>query len=127
MCPFLLFSLLSCFSLPEMVIKIASLKRLLARVTVGTLDGQLVQQPLEHQIGRGDGHLVDGLSVQRAHGVDLEVGVQAGVAEGVGARRVDRLDKGLQADLAHQVLVDVARVVVEVGLVVGMVLAARPF
>ena len=52
----------------------------------------------------------------------LEVAVHARVAEGVPARRVDGLHEGLQADLAHEVLVDVALVVVQVRLVVRVVL-----
>ena len=52
----------------------------------------------------------------------LEVAVHAGVAEGVAAGRVHRLNKGLQADLAHQVLVHFLVVVVQVGLVVRVVL-----
>lgn len=52
----------------------------------------------------------------------LEVAVHAGVAEGVAAGRVDRLNEGLQADLAHQVLVHFLVVVVQVGLVVRVVL-----
>ena len=52
----------------------------------------------------------------------LEVAVHAGVAEGVAAGRVDRLNEGLQADLAHQVLVHFLVVVVQVGFVVRVVL-----
>ena len=52
----------------------------------------------------------------------LEVAVHAGVAEGVAAGRVHRLNEGLQADLAHQVLVHFLVVVVQVGLVVRVVL-----
>ena len=52
----------------------------------------------------------------------LEVAVHAGVAEGVAAGRVHRLHEGLQADLAHQVLVHFLVVVVQVGFVVRVVL-----
>ena len=55
----------------------------------------------------------------------LEVAVHAGVAEGVAAGRVHRLHEGLQADLAHQVLVHLLAVVVQVRLVVRVVLQAR--
>ena len=44
------------------------------------------------------------------------------MAEGVSARRVDGLHEGLQADLAHEVLVHLALVVVQVRLVVRVVL-----
>ena len=57
--------------------------------------------------------------------VHLEVAVHAGVAEGVSAWRVHRLHEGLQADLAHQVLVHLLAVVVQVRLVVRVVLQAR--
>lgn len=52
----------------------------------------------------------------------LEVAVHAGVAEGVATGRVHRLNEGLQADLAHQVLVHFFVVVVQVGLMVRVVL-----
>ena len=65
-------------------------------------------------------HLVERLPVQGAHGVDLEVGHEAGLAEGVAAGRVHRLDKGLEADLARQVFVHLLLVVVEVRLGLGV-------
>ena len=101
--------------------------------------------PFQDQVRRRDRHLVDGFPVERAHLVHLgckkknfleitqlffipnelghlEVAVHAGVAEGVATGRVHRLNEGLQADLAHQVLVHFLVVVVQVGLVVRVVL-----
>ena len=103
--------------------------------------------PFQDQVRRRDRHLVDGFPVERAHlvhlrcknhfedicngslipclAVHLEVAVHAGVAEGVSAGRVHRLHEGLQADLAHQVLVHLLAVVVQVRLVVRVMLQVR--
>ena len=44
--------------------------------------------PSEDEVGGLEDHLVEGLPVQGAHGVDLHVGEEAGLAEGVAACRV---------------------------------------
>ena len=70
-------------------------------------------------------HFVEWLPVERAHGVDLEVGHEAGLAEGVPARSVHRLDERLEADLASQVFVDLLLVIVQVRLGLRVRLAAQ--
>ena len=48
------------------------------------------------------------------------------VAKCVAAWRVQGLDKRLEADLAHEVFVDLVDIVVQVGLVVRVLLSALP-
>ena len=48
------------------------------------------------------------------------------LTEGMTAGGICRVDKGLKADLTHEVLVNVLAVVVDVGLVVGVVLPTVP-
>ena len=70
-------------------------------------------------------HFVEWLPVERAHGVDLEVGHEAGLAEGVPARSVHRLDEGLEADLTSQVLIHLLLVIVQVRLGLRVRLTAQ--
>ena len=80
--------------------------------------------PLENQIGWRTSHLVEWFPVQRTHRVDFQVVMNANVAESVAARSIQRLDKRLKANLAHEILIHFTDIIVEVRLVMRMMLTA---
>lgn len=86
--------------------------------------GQLVQQLVDQYAGPAAGLELQPRPVQRAEVPLLQEASQAAGAEGVATRRVQRLHQRLQADVAHQVVVHLQPVVVEMVLPAAVDLAA---
>ncbi len=84
------------------------------------------QLPFQNKVRRWACHLIQRFPIQWTHRIHFQIVVDAGMAECVTARSVQRLDKRLQANLAHQVLVHFVDVVVQMWFVMGMVLTALP-
>lgn len=81
---------------------------------------------LEDEARSGDVFEVCGLAVDGTEFLDEQVFLQAGLAEGVAAVEVHGADEGLQTDLAHEVLVHLLRVLVEMRLGGGVRLPTHP-
>lgn len=81
---------------------------------------------LENEAGSGDVFEVRGLAVDGAEFLDEQVFLQAWLAEGVAAVEIHGADERLQTDLAHEVLVHLLGILVEMRLGGDVRLATHP-
>lgn len=78
----------------------------------------------QNDAGRGTQLRRQRLPVDGAQLLDAEVVVETGSAESVSARDIQRCHERLQTNLTREILIDFLSVVINVGLVGGMALAA---
>lgn len=105
-------------SVLEVILQDTPLTVLFARIRVWADNWQFVQKTFEDQVGGGAGHLIERLPTDRTGGVHPQVGGDAGLTECMGAGCICGRYERLKTYLAHEVLIHVLRVVVDMWLMV---------
>jgi hypothetical protein len=107
------------------MLEVAALQHLCALLCEGTGDQQLVKELVNQDVGLPAALQNHGLAIHRAKVLlHQEVGEAQG-AVGVSAWGVQRVQQGLQADVAHEVIVHIFSVGVEVVFLGGVGLATH--